>query len=130
MTCFLQRTAPIQRRIKLGRRNLNTYVSFCNNFHLSVFSFDFVINFWNCKGTLWTLCACRSRFFVSLFVSENKIIVMCKIQLTGTCSFVNLGRLNFRLNIKRAGLQYDLETVAHLMHARISFLRSRVAQPR
>ena len=34
--------------------NLNIYVSFLNNFHLSVFSLAFVINFWNCKETLWT----------------------------------------------------------------------------
>ena len=39
-----------------AEENLNTYVSFCNNFHLSVSSFAFLINFRNCKETLWTLC--------------------------------------------------------------------------
>ena len=32
-------------------KNLNIYVSFCNNFHSSVFAFAFVINFRNCKET-------------------------------------------------------------------------------
>ena len=38
------------------RENVNIYVSFCNNFHVSVLSFAVVINFWNCKETLWTPC--------------------------------------------------------------------------
>ena len=48
---------PIQRCIKWGKKkNWNIYVSFCNNFHLSVFSLASVINFWNCKETLRTPC--------------------------------------------------------------------------
>ena len=51
--------ASIYRCMKRGKekkkKNLNVYVSFCNNFHLSVFSFAFVTNFWNCKETLWRL---------------------------------------------------------------------------
>ena len=39
-----------------AKQNLNICVSFCNNFHLPVFSFAFVINFWNRKETLWTAC--------------------------------------------------------------------------
>ena len=35
-------------------KNLDIYVSFRNNFHLSVFSFAFVIKFGNYKETLWT----------------------------------------------------------------------------
>jgi hypothetical protein len=37
--------------LKWGKTNI--YVSLCNNFHLSVFSFAFVIYFWKCKDTLW-----------------------------------------------------------------------------
>ena len=48
--------APIQRCIKYGRENLNICVSFCDNFHLHVPSFAFVINFSNCNETLWTPC--------------------------------------------------------------------------
>ena len=42
--------------MKKKKKILNIYVSFCNNFHLSVSSFAFAINFWNCKETLWTVC--------------------------------------------------------------------------
>ena len=52
----------IQRCIKRGKGNINIYVSFCNNFHFSVFSFAFVINFWNCKETLWTTCTSWRRW--------------------------------------------------------------------
>ena len=38
-----------------ARKNLNIYVTFCNNFHLSVLSFASVANFRNCTETLWTL---------------------------------------------------------------------------
>ena len=43
-----------------AEKNLNIFVSFCHNFHVSVSSFASVINFWNCKETLWTPCMSRS----------------------------------------------------------------------
>ena len=46
----------VQLMIKRVGENLNTHVSFCNNFHSSVFPFVFVMNSWNCKETLWTPC--------------------------------------------------------------------------
>ena len=55
LMCFVQLMVPLYRCIKWGKKNLNIYVSFYNNFHLSVFSFAFVINFRNCKETLGTL---------------------------------------------------------------------------
>ena len=44
---FVQLMAPVpQRCVKRGEKeNLNTYVSFSNHFHPSVFSFAFVIDF-------------------------------------------------------------------------------------
>ena len=52
--CSIKRGVDDQKH--LTKKNLNIYVRFCNNFHLSVFSFACVINFWNRKETLWTPC--------------------------------------------------------------------------
>ena len=51
-----------------AKRNLNIYVSFCSNFHLSVSSFASVMNFWNCKETLWTPCIIDH--FSSVYLSK------------------------------------------------------------
>jgi hypothetical protein len=41
---------------EMRQKETSIYVSFCNNFPLFIFSFAFVINFLNCRETLWTPC--------------------------------------------------------------------------
>ena len=48
--------------------NINVHVSFCNNLHWSVSSFASVINFRNCKETLWTTCTLYTYSFVHIYI--------------------------------------------------------------
>ena len=75
------------------RENLNIHVSFCNNFHSSVFSFVSLINFLNCKETLWTPCT-----------------QFCDAQQNFHCLSEKLTRLSFGDSV----LSNKIKTVVHV----------------
>ena len=95
----------------MSQKILNIYVLFCNNFHVSASSFAFVINFWNCKETLWTPCKIGVLFILMIcFLSRcNVWNISNDLQLRFKC-FLKFSRNAdgfVRLGIEQSGWTND-----------------------